>query len=113
MNDDITEAQAEEIGRQVSGMVDTSFAGRRLVDWSDPTRPATFSDEVMDRAYEACEALSPNERGALVVLAWGQNPFEHNNILGRLVGGVSQEQFEHAVAALILLWHAKATEIGV
>ena len=107
----MTDNQAAEIARWVSEMVHFTFAGTSLANWSDPTRPATFSNEVMDRAYEVCEGLSLSERGALVVLAWGQNPFEHSKVLVRLVGGVSQEQFEHAVAALILLWHEKATKI--
>ena len=113
MSEGTTEAQAQELAHWASEMVDASFVGRRLTDWSDPARPATFSDEVRDCAYEACEALSANELKVLVVLAWGQNHFEHSNILDQLVKGASQESFEHAVAALIFLWHEKAVAAGV
>lgn len=108
----MTDNQAAKVARWVGEMVHFSFAGLSMADWSDSDQPATFSDTVMERAYEACEPLSPSALGALVVLAWGQNTFEHNNILSHLTGGGSSEQFEHAVAALILLWYEKAAESG-
>src|SRR5690349_17415516 len=107
----MSDAQAVKVVHWVNEMVHFSLAELRLANWSEPSQPATFGDEVMERAYAACEPLSPSELGALIALAWGQNPDEHGNVLGRLIGDASADQFEHAVAALILLWHEKATKI--
>lgn len=107
------EAQDQESCSWAREMVDDSFADLSAAAWSDPSQPVTFSDEVFTQAYYACATLSLSELGALVVFAQRQNSSEHNNILHRFTGGYVVGEFEPAVAALILLWHEKATEAGV